>query len=406
MFDLWGKLVNAGGRAFVERHLDEFSPLEWVELGERYPDLVSAKYKDYDWRNDPLIIRDSPFLRLRRKGNRKWKEDNYTFRVNGTDDYKPILATAYIDGVIATLKYTDVRYLTAIGYGNENPADGCPAFGCSCGDARCDGFCYERCHVSRHLVHWTIERYNEKYDLFYDRESYDLSAIKMLRGLLSLARCKNARRRRACGIRDIAHYEKELAELEAAKGIRKDNLADFKADLPWCEPWDVGTIGIWVVGLNYSKVNYSTTDRFSLRRELDNQYDKNAIAVWDDTLNARIGYLPRFEACILSQLVDDERISLEVKELGEPRKEGRAFIRLKIVAHDKLDASSYWSKKELELYNNLMEQYNKEGTPSSSGYIYTNFSGEVSHLNAPALIRLIYWVLLDRGRDKFSIADG
>lgn len=408
MFDLWGKIANGGGRTFVEQHVNEFSPLEWVEIGDMFPDLIPAHCREYDWRKDNRVVKECPFVRLRRCGNPKWREDTYSFRVRGALGDKDLLAAAYIDGALATLEYTDACYDYGAEYKPKDPACEYPAFGCNCGSALCDGFCYERCHVSRHLVHWTVIRSQDKLDIVYDRTAYDLGVLRMLRGLLALAHSNSPRRRRACKLYEIDRYERLLCDLVERQGARFDNFIEFCSDDPWhcpgggpgaiprMPPWTAGTIGTRAVGFNYHSVVRDKADVISLRREPENPHDKYAIVVWNETKNAAMGYLPRYKAYYLAPLIDEGRISLTVRALGKPDRDGRALIRIEVTAHDDLRAECSFKDEQVRLHEEALAAFRSAETPKEALAEAAILSGKIARLNAPAMTRVIYWILWGR----------
>ena len=228
MFDVWGQIAR-NGRGFVEKCASRLTPLEWVEVGEMFPDLLPESLRDYDWGQDSAVIRESPFRRLRRCGNHRWKEDNYSFRAINPRSGREVRSVVCTDAIIATLTQTDICYDSSAPVDRPLGSWANAAFVCSCGDPMCDGWRYERCHVSKHLVHWSLVKDGEEIELYYDRKSYDAGIVRMVRGLVALAHSKNRRRRRSCGVYDVIALERTLAGLvlDGTEFPRRDSFAEF-----------------------------------------------------------------------------------------------------------------------------------------------------------------------------------
>lgn len=172
MFNLWSKL-NEKGLNLLLKHETEITPLEWIELGEVYPQYVPAQYCNYDLYSDPALLRNSPFLCFIDPTE---KDDN-------TDETNHEIHPAFscrIPSLNRDLNCSvDVYALQeTLMHGADATRD---VLVCSCGIAGCAGFGDERCHISSKMVHWSIQQYDENIELFFERQAYEQGAIALLK---------------------------------------------------------------------------------------------------------------------------------------------------------------------------------------------------------------------------------
>ena len=164
MFDIWRK-IGEKGPVSVSTKATSLSALGWVEVGEKYPELMPEKFRGYDIYSDPQLIRESPFVRV---------GDRYEFHVN-IKDGKVFHA------------WIDMRYLIESATANDwqdEPGGERTILACSCGIPACIGLESQTMHVSKAMVHWSICQYEHHYEFFFDREVYEVGLLRMLHDLV------------------------------------------------------------------------------------------------------------------------------------------------------------------------------------------------------------------------------
>lgn len=167
MFDLW-KEINERGPAAIPADSAVLSPLAWVELGETHPDRMPEKYHGYDIQTDPQLIRISPFVE---------KDNSYLFCA--VDSANGHSLEVGLD-IYWFIKHFNHEYF----HSDSGMSEHEDILVCSgCGIAGCDGIWSQTCHVSQSMVHWTIRRHEDVFDLFFDRDVYETGAMDMLRSL-------------------------------------------------------------------------------------------------------------------------------------------------------------------------------------------------------------------------------
>ncbi len=55
---------------------------------------------------------------------------------------------------------------------------------CGCGEPGCSGFWHQSSHLTPSLVHWSIQQYENWYELYFDRRSYEKGAMNLISRLL------------------------------------------------------------------------------------------------------------------------------------------------------------------------------------------------------------------------------
>lgn len=61
MFDIWRKIAEKGAVA-VPVKASALSALGWVEVGEKWPELIPEEFRHHDVYSDPQLIWKSPFV--------------------------------------------------------------------------------------------------------------------------------------------------------------------------------------------------------------------------------------------------------------------------------------------------------------------------------------------------------
>ncbi|MGN0844448.1 MAG: hypothetical protein ACI4QT_04415, partial [Kiritimatiellia bacterium] len=128
--------------------------------------LVPGDKLGYDILRDESLIRSSPFVR---SIDESTKALTYSFRLM-MPEWKYAL-TGAIDFYRLIMQMTH----------RESSAE---ILTCTCGDPGCGGFQEEYFHVSEQMVRWSIWKWDEKYDLHFERKSYEMNVIRMLRELV------------------------------------------------------------------------------------------------------------------------------------------------------------------------------------------------------------------------------
>jgi len=171
VFDIWRKIEEKGAVAIPIKATSLFA-LGWVEINEKYPELVPEEFRRHDVYSDPQLIRKSPFA-VSVGGGKK----AYHFKATSPTDGKSFEAWINPMELIRSLQCDDFQVDDA-----DSIFGG--ALVCSCGIAGCAGLWSQTCHFSEKMIHWSIVKYDEKFELFFERESYEKGALEMLKSLL------------------------------------------------------------------------------------------------------------------------------------------------------------------------------------------------------------------------------
>ena len=170
MFDVWYEIAKDGAAA-IPKNVSELSALEWVEIGEKYPELLPEEFRTYEVSSDVRLVRESPFVEIE-------KDDGRSFRFKAKDlqNGKDICIAIDVEELMVSLVRDHFHK-------DEDES----AFGgvlvCTCGIAGCAGLWSQTCHVSSKMVHWSVVHYEDQLELFFERETYEKGALSMLRTL-------------------------------------------------------------------------------------------------------------------------------------------------------------------------------------------------------------------------------
>ncbi len=168
MFDIWQNIAEKGAVA-VPLKAAALTPLGWAEIGEVYPDLLPDECRNCDVYSDPQLIRESPFVNDMGTG--------YLFTATDPIGGRSLKCALCCDELTNRAGANDYHY------SDEDCNPLCGILTCSCGYPGCDGFWSQSFHVSSKMVHWSILRYREKYELFFEREAYEFGLIRMLKDM-------------------------------------------------------------------------------------------------------------------------------------------------------------------------------------------------------------------------------
>lgn len=170
MFDLWHKIMEEGEVA-IPASPSELSALEWCEVGEKYPHLVPEPFRRYEPLNSPFLIRESPFVNE--------KGDEYLFVATSPDSGKTLKCGLNLWDMLQDLGAEQFHY-------DENHNSLNSVLVCDgCGVAGCAGIWSQTCHVSKWMVHWSVRVYDEEFELFFERETYEMGLIAMLHDMVT-----------------------------------------------------------------------------------------------------------------------------------------------------------------------------------------------------------------------------
>ena len=170
MFDIWHKIIEEGESA-IPTDPSALSALEWCEVGELYPHLVPEPFRDFVPYSSPWLIRESPFVNE--------KGDEYLFAATSPDSGKTLRCGINLWDMLPNLGSTDF-HKDEHGH-NFNAILVCDG----CGVAGCAGIWSQTYHVSKWMVHWSVRVYDEKFELFFDREAYESGMIAMLHDIVT-----------------------------------------------------------------------------------------------------------------------------------------------------------------------------------------------------------------------------
>ena len=171
MFDIWRKIAEKGAVA-VPVKVSALSALGWVEIGEKYPELMPEEFRRYDVYSDSQLIRESPFVPVVIKGAK-----SFHFKVTDPIGGKSI--DTWVDPMVLVETFGRDYFHADVGIS---------AFGeilvCSCGVAGCAGIWSQTFRVSEKMVHWSVVCYEDEFEFFFEREAYEKGALTMIRALL------------------------------------------------------------------------------------------------------------------------------------------------------------------------------------------------------------------------------
>lgn len=231
MFNLFGQIAEFGLEATLRDHQTELTPLEWVEILFAFPEK-SGSIPFETWNAEawtvaimhgaitpdlaPRIPWDIISKANRRRLLKRWPE----FSIPDAP------ARPGIDGSSRIIKVNPfgkgVFHATEPETGEK--VSGCLKFygvigslrddydgyflTCGCGEPGCSGFWEQRSHLSPAFVHWSIEQYERKLELYFDRDTYERGALAAIR-------------------------RKHLAQWNGSEGYNDSycGFADFDADL-------------------------------------------------------------------------------------------------------------------------------------------------------------------------------
>ena len=170
MFDLWRK-INEEGESVIPANPSGLTALEWCEVGEQYPHLVPEDFRGFEPFTSPFLIKESPFVN--EKGN------EYLFVATSPDSGKTLRCG------INMWDFLDNLGLAYFHYDEYHDSlrsilvcDGCGVSGCA-------GIWSQTCHVSKWMVHWSVRVYDEEFELFFEREAYEMGLIAMLHEIVT-----------------------------------------------------------------------------------------------------------------------------------------------------------------------------------------------------------------------------
>ena len=204
MFNLFGHIAQCGLEATLRDHRTELTPLEWVEILFAFPeksgDIPFETWNAEAWTVAIMHGAITPDLAPRipwdiiSKANRRrllksWPDLSIpnTPARPGIDESSRIIKVNPFDkdGFHATEPETDekvsgcLKFYGVIGSLRDD-YDG--AFlTCGCGEPGCSGFWEQRSHLSPAFVHWSIEQYERKLELYFDRDVYERGALAAIR---------------------------------------------------------------------------------------------------------------------------------------------------------------------------------------------------------------------------------
>ena len=165
MFDIWHKIDEKGAVA-VPLNPTALTPLGWAEIREVYPELVPDEFRSCDVYSDPQLIYLSPFE----------NEDGQEYLFYATDP----VSDASIKCGICFNELLDTIGAKDYHADNEDSSFAGILTCNGCGIPGCDGLWSQSFHVSEKMIHWSIVRYEEEMELFFEREAYERGLIAML----------------------------------------------------------------------------------------------------------------------------------------------------------------------------------------------------------------------------------
>ena len=170
MFDLWRK-INEEGEAAIPANPSGLTALEWCEVGELYPHLVPESFRGFEPFTSPFLIRPSPFIN--EKGN------EYLFVATSPDSGKTLRCGMNM------WDWLDNFGLDYFHYDEYHDSLKSVLVCEGCGVAGCAGIWSQTCHVSKLMVHWSVQRHEDEFELFFERKVYEKGLIAMLHDMVT-----------------------------------------------------------------------------------------------------------------------------------------------------------------------------------------------------------------------------
>jgi hypothetical protein len=210
MFNLFQKITESG-LDVVTKNTGEIIPLQWVELLLLNPEFEEiVPWEVFDGEAWCVLLRESPRLAMKRMEETSWKKlskrrkkilarlcpeleipqiNSYSGLDKEPDLIQketPLKHSKSDYGFLGRHPRTGVTVSGAINFGALLKTLQCDyddnsfPFVCGCGDARCHGLWVETVRRAKTLVHWSIQQYDNKVELYYDRDSYEQDMVEML----------------------------------------------------------------------------------------------------------------------------------------------------------------------------------------------------------------------------------
>ncbi|MBR5592124.1 MAG: hypothetical protein IKW38_06315 [Kiritimatiellae bacterium] len=178
-----------------------FSPkLPWEIISKKMRRLIQREFPSIEIPKTPAraqiqdahqIIYESPF-------------DRTIFSIVPPGKEKPLAGCLKIYGIVGSLRGSySGDYLT-----------------CGCGEPGCSGFWETKVHHSPQMIRLSLTQYEEEYDLFFDRETYERGAVQLLERLV-LARWNGSEayndsyKNNTAFMKDVIHLFEEQPHLLA-----------------------------------------------------------------------------------------------------------------------------------------------------------------------------------------------
>ena len=204
MFNLFGQIAEFGLEATLRDHQTELTPLEWVEILFAFPEKTgSIPFETWNaeaWTVAIMHGAISPDLAPqipwdiiskanRRRLLKRWPDYAVpeTPARPGIDETSRIIKkNPFVQGVFSTMEpetgETVAGCLKVYGVIGSLRGDYDGYFlTCGCGEPGCSGFWVQRSHLSPAFVHWSIEQYERKLELYFDRDMYEREALHFVR---------------------------------------------------------------------------------------------------------------------------------------------------------------------------------------------------------------------------------
>lgn len=176
MFDVWSYIDDNGIEA-LRSHAAEVTPLEWCEIGEKYPDAMPAEFANYNVLGDPRVIRESPFGLWGADKELTVVSDSYSFKVADKALGATLWTSIDLPRMVSLINAKDYR---------GDSSEGCLT--CECSVPGCAGIWSQRLHISRDLAHWSVRKDRDRFELFFERDAYETGIVRMLHDMLTTHR--------------------------------------------------------------------------------------------------------------------------------------------------------------------------------------------------------------------------
>ena len=200
MFNLFGTISTTGLAETLSQFHDEITPLEWVEILLAFPDQADAipfeTWNAVAIRHGaitPDLLPHIPWDIISKANRRRLLKRWPDFAI------PDIPARPGIDGTSRIIKenpFVKGIFVAVEPETNEQVAGCLKVYGvigsllgdydgafltCGCGEPGCSGFWEQRSHLSPAFVHWSIEQYERKLELYFDRDVYERGALCYIR---------------------------------------------------------------------------------------------------------------------------------------------------------------------------------------------------------------------------------